>query len=286
MVFYCLVSKYLIGVYMRDYMFAGSFYPKPKKELEGLIKSYFERSVPDFGAKAKSMIVPHAGYIYSGQTAALAYKSVSTGKQNFDSVIIIGPNHTGLGDPVGISAEDWSTPMGKVRNDKDFGMEIISSSRLASADELSHSEEHSIEVQLPFIQYAFADIPIVPICMGDQSIDACKDLHEAITKAESKLKRHPFVIASSDFNHYESEHVASSKDIPLLKMLEGLRAEEFNENVIISEDSACGYGPSTVAALYAKAHGAKRGELLEYTNSGSKTGDMSSVVAYASMVFV
>ncbi len=271
---------------MRDFCFAGSFYPGSKKELENTVKSYLSIEVPKEKDKIKAMIVPHAGYVYSGSTAALAYKSVSMQGNGYDSAIIIGPNHTGIGDPIGISASDWATPLGIVKNDTAFGEAIAKASDMASIDELSHIEEHSIEVQLPMLQCSLPDIPIVPICLGNQSLAACKDIYNSISKAEKSLGRHPLVIASSDFNHYESEAIAKSKDMPLIRMLEGLKAAEFNDGVIASEDSSCGYGASTIAALYARSHGAKMGKLLEYTNSGKKTGDLLSVVAYASIIFL
>ncbi|MCL5679869.1 MAG: AmmeMemoRadiSam system protein B [Candidatus Marsarchaeota archaeon] len=269
---------------MRESVFSGSFYPKSKIELRDFIKSAMagSKAFPD---KPISIIVPHAGYIYSGTTASEAYASISKFKAEFDSVVIVGPNHTGLGSPIGVSMEDWKTPFGILACDKEFASAIINGCSMAEHDEDSHAEEHSIEVQLPFIQYIFGSIPFVAICMGLQDIEASKCVANAIYAASKKLKRKPLVIASSDFNHYESEALAKSKDMPLIKRLEQMDSYGFNKGVTESGDTACGYGPSTAASLYAKAQGAKKGTLLRYTNSGAKTGDMSSVVAYASIIF-
>ena len=269
---------------MRESVFSGSFYPKQKAELSSFIKVSLDEAKPVPG-KPFSVIVPHAGYIYSGKTAAYAYKRVYDSKKDYDSVIILGPNHTGLGARIGVSAEDWKTPLGVMHSDTEFASEICRACDLAEIDEESHAEEHSIEVQLPFMQYIFGSIPMVAICMGVQDFEASQCMHTAILKASEKLGRKPLLVASSDFNHYESAHVAESKDIPLIKMLEKMDAKGFNEGVMSSGDSACGYGPSTVAALYSKAAGAKKGVLLKYSNSGAQTGDLSSVVAYAAVAF-
>ena len=269
---------------MRESVFSGSFYPKQKAELSGFIKASMDEAQPS-KLKPYSIIAPHAGYIYSGKTAAYAYKCVYDFRKDYDSVIIIGPNHTGLGARIGVSAEAWKTPLGIIHSDTEFAKEICNSCRLAEMDEESHAEEHSVEVQLPFIQYIFGSIPMVAVCMGSQDFEASECMYEAILKASKKLGRKPLLVASSDFNHYESEHIAKSKDMPLIGMLEKMDAKGFNEGVTANGDSACGYGPSTVAALYAKACGAKKGVLLKYSNSGAQTGDLSSVVAYAAIAF-
>ncbi len=269
---------------MRESVFSGSFYPKQKTELSGFIKASLDEAKVESG-KPFSIIVPHAGYVYSGKTAAYAYKCAYNFRKDYDSVIVIGPNHTGLGARIGVSSEPWKTPLGTMHSDTEFAREICDACDMAEIDEQSHAEEHSVEVQLPFIQYIFGSIPMVAICMGVQDFEASECMNGAITKASAKLKRKPLLVASSDFNHYESAHVAESKDMPLIKMLEKMDAKGFNEGVTMSGDSACGYGPSTVAALYAKANGAKNGVLLKYSNSGAQTGDLSSVVAYAAIAF-
>jgi AmmeMemoRadiSam system protein B len=284
MIYFLLYNSINVVFAMRENAFAGSFYPRSKTELRDFIKAALVSSKP-FSDKPISIIVPHAGYIYSGSTAAEAYASVSKFKSEFDSVVLIGPNHTGLGSPIGISMEDWKTPLGISVCDKEFASAITKDCEIAEQDEDSHAEEHSIEVQLPFIQYIFGSIPFVAICMGVQDFEASKCISDAIYDASKKLGRKPIVIASSDFNHYESETIAKSKDMPLIKKLELMDPEGFNKGVIESGDTACGYGPSTVALLYAKSMGAKKATLLKYTNSGEKTGDKSNVVAYAALVF-
>jgi len=267
-------------------MFAGSFYPRGRNELQEFVKGEGIKGKDIGTSKVLSMVVPHAGYVYSGTTALLAYKAASAQADGFDSVVIIGPNHTGMGLQIGVSIDDWRTPLGEIKNDSKFAHKIIESGNGVEHDELSHREEHSIEVQLPFVQYYFKGLPIVPICMGNQSLPASKELAKAISASAKELGRKPLVIASSDFDHYEPAEIAKSKDFKLIKELEALNPEHFNLLVNEIMDSTCGYGPTTVAAIYAKSAGSSKGILLKYSNSGDVTKDYSSVVAYASIVFV
>ncbi len=276
----------LSGAKMRENLFAGSFYPAGKNELNDFIDGVLSQANPDVHEAIKSIVVPHAGYIYSGRIAALAYKAISLQAKNFDSAIIIGPNHTGMGDPIGVSMEDWKIPFGLMKNNAKLSEAIASYKNGISIDEASHAEEHSVEVQLPFVYKALGNVPITPICMGYQDINASKHLAEAIKKAVKSTKSKPLIIASSDFNHYESSEAAKKKDLPLIKLLEALDYEAFNPGVAKAGDSACGFGPITVASIIAKDSGAKKGILLGYSNSGERTKDYTSVVAYASMAFV
>jgi len=267
---------------------AGSFYPSSASDLKAFIKDAISNAAieNDKISKATSFVAPHAGYIYSGHVAAYTYKalSVAAKSMHFDSFVVIGPNHTGYGTPISVSAEDWQTPLGTIENDIELSMKIASNSFI-KIDESAHRYEHSVEVQLPFLQYVVEKPKVVFICMGDQSIDAANILSGAIISASESLKRNVAVIASSDFNHYESAEVAKRKDIPAIGALEKLDYDGFNDLLRKADDTACGYGPITVAAMVAKKRGAKKGYLLKYANSGDYTGDYSSVVAYASIAF-
>jgi AmmeMemoRadiSam system protein B len=152
-------------------------------------------------------------------------------------------------------------------------------------DEIAHAFEHSVEVQLPFIQKYLGEAKCVFICMGDQSYPACIALSNAIMLAAKTKKRRIAVIASSDFNHYESASIAKKKDAPTIDAALKLDAEKFHELIYKNKDSACGYGPITVATIFARRSGARSGMLLKYATSGDVTNDYDSVVAYASIVF-
>ncbi len=273
---------------MRKSAFDGSFYPSSKDTINKFIKSALSKA--KLGAdvsNACAYVAPHAGYIYSGKTAAYIYKAMQSNKniEGIGTIIIIGPNHTGIGEPISVSMEDWETPVGISLNDKELSREIIKNSQHIHEDESAHRGEHSIEVQLPFIKYLFPKKRIVFICMGDQSVESSELLSNAIIKASEKLRRKALVLASSDLNHYESAETSKRKDEKLLEAIKELDYEKFNGLVYQVEDSICGYGPVSVAMIFARHMHATNGIILKYANSGDQTGDYSSVVAYSAIAF-
>ena len=191
-----------------------------------------------------------------------------------------------MGKPIAVSPDDWETPIGISLNDRELSKRIAEGSDYISMDGLAHANEHSIEVQLPFLQHLFPKKKLVFICMGDQRVGASELLSNAIIKASDELKRGIMIIASSDFNHYESAEVAERKDSRLLDAAREIDYKGFNRLVEELEDSACGFGPISVAMLFAMRMGGRRGVVIKYTNSGESTGDYSSVVAYASIAFI
>ena len=274
---------------MREYVFAGSFYPANKRAIMDFIKDSVG-NVEQSGVRQSdfiSYVAPHAGYVYSGNVAAYTYNAISENGRlpRIETIVVVGPNHTGYGRPISVSMQDWKTPLGEIKNDFELSEAIVKSSDMIDADESAHASEHSIEVQLPFIQMVAPNKKFVAICMGDQSLEYCESLANAIMAAEKKLGRDVMVVASSDFNHYETAEVAKKKDLPLIEKLKVMDYAGFHSLVDELGDSACGFGPITVSLLCAKAHGATKGELLKYANSGDATGDYSSVVTYASIGF-
>ncbi|MGC8568150.1 MAG: AmmeMemoRadiSam system protein B [Candidatus Micrarchaeia archaeon] len=273
---------------MRKYKFADYFYPSDKRKLLEFINwAYSKAEVGNEAAEAKAYVAPHAGYSYSGVIAAYTYKALLMKKDldKLDTIIIIGPNHTGLGEAVSISKEDWETPFGVYKNDIELSLEIGKKDSM-SIDEEAHKEEHSIEVQLPFLDSLRDTKKFCFICMGDQSLEYSQKLAEAIVNSAAKLNRNITVIASSDFNHYEAASIASEKDGKLLEALQNIDYKSFNKLVEETADTICGFGPITVALLFAKSRNARKGVILKYGNSGDTTGEYESVVAYASIAFV
>ena len=268
---------------------AGTFYPSGANELATVISEFVEKAKLDAASVsgAVSFVAPHAGYAYSGATAAYTFKAMleARRKRKFDTIVIIGPNHTGYGQPIAVSLQDWETPFGVVRNDTELSEAIIERSGYIREDEDAHSYEHSVEVELPFIQRLLGDVGCVFICMGDQSREACILLDEAVRGAGKGLGRRIAVLASSDFDHYEPASVAKEKNMRAIRAIEKLDVEGFEDALSKSGDSACGHGPVAVAALFARSEGAKAGHLLKYTNSGEATKEYGSVVAYASIAF-
>lgn len=273
---------------MRRPAFAGKFYPSSESELSEAVSRFISSAkVAKSASSAISYVSPHAGYRYSGSVAGFTYKALSMRKDlaAADTFVIVGPNHTGRGYRVSVSASDWRTPLGIVRNDSELTERMASQSGYLNIDETAHAEEHSIEVQLPFLQKIVNNPRCCFVCMGDQTVEASKAVAESIDSAAGSLHRKVVVLASSDLDHYEPEEVARRKDMGAFKALEKLDFGKFHSTMARLDDSACGYGPITVAGMFAQMHGATRASMLRYATSADVTKDYKAVVAYSSIVF-
>ncbi|MCL4379126.1 MAG: AmmeMemoRadiSam system protein B [Candidatus Marsarchaeota archaeon] len=274
---------------MREPAVSGTFYPPGKDELANMIDGFIkEARLSQDVENAVSYVAPHAGYVYSGRTAAYAFSAMQSKKgiESIESFVVIGPNHTGHGKPMAVSMQDWKIPLGVMQNDKELSS-LIAKADGIDRDEEAHRDEHSVEVQLPFIKQLFPDAKCCFICMGNQSIEAAHALSDAVADAVKRLGRKAIVLASSDFNHYESRAVAQRKDRPLFELLEKMDVEGFYRRKGEQNESACGYGPISTALLYAKkVHNASKGVLLHNSDSGDETGDTENVVDYASLCFL
>jgi AmmeMemoRadiSam system protein B len=228
-------------------------------------------------------VVPHAGYIYSGPIAAHSYaRLASEGKP--EVFVLLGPNHTGAGEAVSVWSEGaWETPLGRANVDVDLAKEIISNSRYARPDKLAHYEEHSIEVQIPFLQYLFKDVSIVPIAIMYQVPEISEDLAASIFKASSKLGRDVVVIASTDLTHYEPHERAVEKDKMVLDKIKSLDPVGLFDVVLRKNISMCGVAPVMTLLYYAKLSGSSGAEVLKYGTSGDVSGDKSLVVGYSAV---
>jgi AmmeMemoRadiSam system protein B len=230
------------------------------------------------------LVCPHAGYMYSGPVAANAYYELALdGKP--DTVVVLGPNHTGYGSALALMDEGlWRTPLGDVEVDGKVAREIVRETSLVDVDELAHRYEHSIEVQLPFLQYLYSnEFKFVPVCFQLQDLASAEEVGNALV--EVLAERNAVIIASSDFTHYESQANASRKDNAALKAVEALDAKQFLSIIEAQNVTACGYGPIATVITAAKGLLAKEARLLRYKTSGDITGDTSSVVGYAAVSF-
>lgn len=263
---------------MRRPTVAGQFYPSAKKNLKRELNRCFSIVSQDPGS-AIGAIVPHAGYTYSGTTAAYVYAVLP----QVDTYIILGPNHTGLGSMVAVSREIWSTPFGEVPVDMELAGMIIGG--IIDSDETAHRYEHSIEVQLPFLQYSFShDFSIVPICMGLQDRETALEIADQIVQAVKKINSNVVVIASSDFSHYIPDNMARDIDNYLIESIVDLDIDEFYLRLTERNASVCGYGPISVMLGVSKALDASTGTLLNYATSGDVSGDTTGVVGYAGII--
>jgi len=274
---------------------AGTFYPRNPRELKDLVEESFRNQ--SFGPgkippstqtrQIYGIVSPHAGYVYSGAVAAHGFYAASS--FNFNDVVMVGPNHYGIGSWVAAMKEgEWETPLGNVEINSKLAGEIAERSSSIDFDSFAHSRDHCLEVQLPFLQYIKHDFRIVPIVLVSQRSETAYDLGNAISETleEKDVAGSTLLIASSDLTHYEPNTEAHRKDGELIKAILDLDVNKFYAVLERLEVSACGYGAIASMMIAAKNLGAARGELLKYATSGDVTGDISAVVGYSSIVFV
>jgi hypothetical protein len=272
---------------------AGVFYPSAADDLNQLIELSFKerRFGPGDLPPSKELcrrriygiISPHAGYIYSGAVAANGFYETSS--MNFDRVVIIGPNHYGIGIGLATVRDGiWETPLGQVEIDTELASRISENSGILDFDDLAHSRDHCLEVQLPFLQYIKKNqFKLVPIIMIMQDKVTAAEIGESI--ADSTRSLNALLIASSDFTHYEPNSEAHRKDRELIEAILSLDISIFYSTLERLNVSACGYGAIASIMTAAKALGATKGELLRYATSGDIIGDTNNVVGYASIIF-
>ncbi len=261
---------------------AGLFYLGYEEGLTRDVKKYLKtQGEREKKIRAKGIVVPHAGYEYSGPVAGSVYGAIEAPKR----FIIIGPNHSGFGFP--ISIEDfgtWKTPLGDVEIDENLAADMMANSKNIKVSYDAHRLEHSVEVQLPFLQYLYGSgFKFVPICFQLQDFASAEEVGNALV--EVLAERNAVIIASSDFTHYEPQANAARKDNAALKAVEALDAKQFLTIIESQNVTACGYGPIATVITAAKGLLAKEAKLLQYKTSGDITGDKSSVVGYAAVSF-
>jgi len=251
------------------------FYPREPSHLEQLLEKFFADVKPE--VNSLGIVSPHAGYIYSGQVAATAFGTIPQGFSG--TFVVIGPSHRGYINCV--SEIPWETPLGVVDTDT----EIVHALDIET-DELSHRDEHSLEVQMPFIKYRFPRARIAPVMMGQQDYASAIRLGEKILKAIRQVKREVRIVASSDFSHYVPAAKAKSDDLFAIEPLLALDTREFYRRIAERRVTACGYGPITAMASVCAGLGAKAAKLIRYATSGDVTGDTREVVGYASIAVI
>lgn len=272
---------------------AGAFYEDTPQALTKQIQECFTGKlgpgklpnvIETANQRILGLICPHAGYIYSGQVAAQAYYRLAVdGKP--DVVVILGPNHTGYGSGLAIMNDGvWRTPLGDVEVDRETANQIVHESHIVDIDDSAHTNEHSIEVQLPFLQYLYGtSFKLVPICFLMQDLSSARDVGQAIAKVLHG--KNAVIIASSDMTHYEPQKSAENKDAMALEAIEAMDEIRFQSIVEDNNITACGHGPIASLITAAKALGGKEAKLLSYKTSGDVIGDRSSVVGYAAVCF-
>ncbi len=274
---------------MRSPTVAGIFYPAEKEELHSLLDLLFSQAKASYIENVKGLIVPHAGYIYSGHVAASGYRSSILSKTN--KFVILGVDHRDH-RIIATSKQDWQTPLGIAKVDKPFIEEITKEHAVEIAEDVMKFE-HSIEVQLPFLQYLLDDkFTFAPIQLPHLSFDILEDLSEILARKDR------FYIASSDFTHYGFAYnyvpenswdnpleFVKNLDMEIINTILELNPKKFYDLVLERGYTVCGHIPITLLLLILKRLGVKEGKLISYDTSFSASKDLSAIVGYASIVF-
>ena len=258
---------------------AGQFYPDDPRELLRMVQAWTASEGPR--RTATGLMAPHAGYIYSGAIAGATFARVTVPQR----VVILGPNHHGLGHPAAVYAEGvWRTPLGSVPVDAPFAAALLDSCQELAVDPLAHRLEHSLEVQVPFLQAGNAEVKIVPICLGRLSLEALLAIGAALAGLVAADPAATLIVASSDMTHYEPGDIAREKDRRAIEQFLKLDPQGLLATIRKDRTSMCGVLPATVLVAAARALGSSRTELVRYGNSGDVTGDQRSVVGYAGAI--
>lgn len=260
---------------------AGSFYSGGRERLEAEVRSLLPEDVRP--GRAIGAIAPHAGYVYSGPVAGAVYARLEIPSVT----IILCPNHTGLGAPAALDPSDsWRTPLGDVPLDRELGRRLLELAPSLEEDADAHAHEHSLEVQLPFLQVCRPDVRLVAISIGARDLDLCREIGEAAAAAVREREERPLLLASSDMNHYESRAIGRAKDDRALAHIEALDPEGLFSTVFSGRISMCGVLPSTALLFAARSLDASAARVVARRDSGDETGDPSSVVGYAGVIVV
>lgn len=263
---------------LRQPAVAGQFYSgerdRLRKDLSALI------TYSDEPEQAIGVVSPHAGYIYSGAVAGALFGAVRLPR----TVVILGPNHHGVGARAALyPSGSWLTPLGTVAIEERFSTLFISHAPLLEMDAMAHLYEHSLEVQVPFLQIIRPDVAIVPVCIGFGRYAQCEELGKGLARAIAEYGEEVLIVASSDMTHYEPADTARQKDEMAINEILALNPAGLLEACRSHDITMCGVVPATVMLIAAKELGASLARLIRYANSGDVNGDHRQVVGYAAL---
>ncbi len=271
--------------YVREPAVSGTFYPGDPKVLRRDIERYLDNAL--FGAVAGDivgLISPHAGFMYSGPVAAYGYKALQD--SSYDTVVVIAPSHRVYFEGAAIQDKGgYRTPFGVIAIDEEIAAVLLREDRNVASDTRSHAMEHSLEVQLPFLQVVLKPFKLVPLIMGVQDVSVCERLAGSISDAIRASGKRVLIVGSTDLSHYHPYSQAVKLDGVLVQDLEKYDVKGLKEDFDRNRFEACGYGPIVITMLASKALGATESKVLKYLNSGDTSGDKSGVVGYVSSVF-
>ena len=271
-----------MGSGVRQPVVAGSFYPGDRARLRALVEELLGEPTPENAPSSVGLIVPHAGYAYSGRVAGAGLRAAAAFGRP-EAVLILGASHGGAGAPLVMPTDAaWGTPLGDVPLDVDV-IEQLSAAGIP-LDVNAFRREHSMEVVLPFLQVLFADpVPVIPVCV--QLAPLASLASGARILGEALRTRRVWIVASSDFTHYEPDRIARELDRSALDAILRLDPEHFYQETLERGLSICGAGAIAVLLLLARSLGLGEALLVDYATSGDVTGDRSAVVGYAAVLF-
>lgn len=262
---------------------AGRFYPDDPERLCADVDSFVASGGDGKKIRARACVVPHAGYIYSGSVAGEVYRRVEIPPR----VILLGPRHFPRGAPLAILSDGaWQTPLGMAPIDHLLAEKIAQAFPLLREDAVAHSAEHSLEVQLPFLQRLAPSFAFVPIVIGPAQWEHLDELGHALAGVIAAQREPVLLIASSDMNHYESDAITREKDRKAIDQILALDARKLFDTVRDENISMCGYAATVATLIAAQELSATQGELVRYGTSGEVNGDLREVVGYAGIVIV
>jgi MEMO1 family protein len=261
---------------------AGQFYPSHPHELSALIKKFTLVSPPAKQVRVRACLVPHAGYIYSGQVAGSVFSRILLPKK----ILILGVRHFPMGEALAIVSEGkWRTPLGDSDIDGSMAKRLRAACPGLREDSVAHSREHSLEVELPFLQALDPGFTFVPVAVGTLRYEDLTELGEGIARVLKEGEEEVLVVTSSDLNHYEDEETTKRKDQLAIERMERVDAKGLYEVCREEEISMCGLGPAVAMLTAMKRLGVTSGELVKHATSGEVSGDHDEVVGYAGMIF-
>jgi AmmeMemoRadiSam system protein B len=265
----------------REPSVAGQFYPADANELRRTVGAFFQK--PESLLEVRAVVVPHAGYIYSGPVAGKVFSTVHIPER----IILMGPNHSGRGESLALAPEGvWHTPLGAVSVDAEINRSLLMACPDLKEDASAHRKEHALEVQFPFIQALQPGFRFSAICVGTAAYPALESLGHALAKVIHSANDPILLVASSDMTHYEPADMAASQDRYAIDRILAIDPEGLYRVIIEKDISMCGFAPTVAVLIACRDLGATAGRLIEYTNSGKASGDYSRVVAYAGMAIV
>lgn len=260
---------------------ANRFYAGDPKILAADLARLVPTLPDDQKEKAFAVIAPHAGYVYSGAVAGETMSQARIPKH----VVLLGPNHHGNGEKAAVmTSGTWQMPLGPVLVSTELASSLAAHCPLLIPDDIAHQNEHSLEVQVPFLHYLQPDVQIAPICLALLPYDQCVTIGKAIAAAIRAFKEDVLLVASTDMTHYESRQAATKKDGMAIRRILALDPAGLYQTVKDSHISMCGIIPTTIALVAAKELGAKRARLVRYSDSGETSGDLNQVVGYAGLI--